>query len=75
MKDFLGKEITKGDKCIFLKNTNTGSSTTRKIMYKGVVLSATGKPEVEFHSPDQNRFMKRETTKVFASEIVIVDWE
>ena len=39
MKDFLGRELNVGDECIYLKNCRTGSSTTRKLMFKGTITS------------------------------------
>lgn len=37
MKDFLGRELAVGDECVYLKNCRTGSSTIRKLMFKGVI--------------------------------------
>lgn len=37
LTDFLGNEIQVGDFCVFLKNTRTGSSTCRKVPFKGTV--------------------------------------
>lgn len=34
MKDFLGNELQPGDTIVINKNTQTGSSTSRKILYK-----------------------------------------
>lgn len=42
MKDFLGRELNVGDECVFLKNCRTGSSTTRKLMFKGVITEFKG---------------------------------
>lgn len=42
MKDFLGRELSIGDECIYLKNCRTGSSTTRKLMFKGVITGFKG---------------------------------
>lgn len=47
MKDCLGKELHIGDKCVYMQNTMTGSSTHRKILYKGTVVGLTPK-RVEF---------------------------
>lgn len=38
MKDFLGRELNVGDKCIYIQNQRTGSSTIRKIMLKGTII-------------------------------------
>jgi len=37
MNDFEGKEIRINDEVIYLKRLRTGSSSTRKIMFKGIV--------------------------------------
>ena len=37
MTDFLGRELNVGDECVYLKNYRTGSSTIRKLMFKGVI--------------------------------------
>lgn len=34
MKDFLGNELQPGDTIVINKNTQTGSSTSRKVLYK-----------------------------------------
>ncbi len=41
MKDFLGNELQPGDTIVINKNTQTGSSTSRKILYKTKVKSLT----------------------------------
>ena len=37
LTDFLGRELNIGDECVYLKPTMTGSSTIRKVLYKGVI--------------------------------------
>lgn len=39
MNDFLGRELNVGDECVYLKSCRTGSSTIRKLMFKGVITS------------------------------------
>jgi hypothetical protein len=41
VKDFLGKELAVGDTVVYIKNCATGSSTIRKLMFKGVVVGFT----------------------------------
>lgn len=41
MKDFLGQPITINAPCVYMKNVRTGSSTTRKILHKGTIVSTT----------------------------------
>lgn len=42
MKDFLGRELNVGDECVYLKNCRTGSSTIRKLMFKGLITELRG---------------------------------
>ena len=35
--DYLGNKLNVGDKCVFLKNIRTGSSTIRKMLRKGTI--------------------------------------
>lgn len=35
--DYLGNNLNIGDKCVFLKNVRTGSSTIRKMFRKGTI--------------------------------------
>ena len=39
--DFCGKLLKVGDKVVFTKNTRTGTSTVRRIMYKGIITDIT----------------------------------
>lgn len=39
--DFCGKLLRVGDKCVFTKNTRTGTSTVRRIMFKGIIKDIT----------------------------------
>ena len=39
--DFLGHKLNVGDKCVYLKNVRTGSSTIRKCMFKGIITGFT----------------------------------
>lgn len=41
MNDYLGQEIKIGDRCAYLINMRTGSSTIRKVLLKGVVSGTT----------------------------------
>lgn len=60
-KDFLGNDILVGDTCVFLQNSRTGSSTTRKVFFKDKV---TG------FSPCKVRF---ECKLVFGTDIIDLD--
>lgn len=46
MMDFLNNEININDEVIYLKRMMTGSSSTRKIMFKGKVIAFDGKKVV-----------------------------
>lgn len=54
MKDFLGRELNIGDECVYLKNCGTGSSTTRKLMFKGVITEFKGKRIIFGHTTVYN---------------------
>ena len=62
--DFLGNPIYPGDKCIYMKNTRTGSSTVRRMLYKGIAKSFT-KVMVVMENGDM----------VPAEEVVKMDWK
>lgn len=63
-KDFLGREINIGNECVYIKDVRTGSSTTRKMLFRGVVTRIT-KHKVAF---DENEHV------VFPEDVVIVDF-
>lgn len=64
MKDFLGRELDVGDECVYLKNCRTGSSTTRKLMFKGVITSF----------KKRNVIFDNNTTVYNSDDIVKVKW-
>lgn len=47
-RDYLGNLIEIGDLCVYLKNTATGTSTVRKMMFKGIVTDIYGANTVVF---------------------------
>jgi len=47
IKDFLGHELCIGDRCAYIKNERTGSSTVRKILHVGVITDI-GKSTITF---------------------------
>ncbi len=47
IKDFLGHELSIGDRCAYIKNERTGSSTVRKILHVGVITDI-GKSTITF---------------------------
>lgn len=67
--DFCGKELSVGDKCVFTKNTRTGSSTVRRIMYKGIIT------EIEQAWIFIENQSTGEIDKISSDDVVKVDWE
>ncbi len=47
IKDFLGHELSIGDRCAYIMNERTGSSTVRKILHVGVITDV-GKSTITF---------------------------
>lgn len=43
MKDFLNNELKINDEVIYIKNMRTGSSTVRKVLFKGKIIGFTFK--------------------------------
>lgn len=68
--DFCGKLLRVGDHCVFTKNTRTGTSTIRRVMYKGIIKEIT---KVWVFIENQTT---REVDKVKSDDVVKVDgWE
>lgn len=72
-KDFLNKEIKLNDEVIYIRLIRTGSSSKRKLMYKGKVLGFKGK-KVEILEQYTNEYEIKEqnTHFIFPKDIVIL---
>ena len=73
-KDFLDNDIKINDEVIYLKSIQTGSSSTRKIMFKGRVLNFKGK-KVEIRREYTNEWNITNTVSdfVFPKDIVVLE--
>ena len=73
-KDFLDNDIKINDEVIYLKLIQTGSSSTRKIMFKGRVLNFKGK-KVEIRREYTNEWNITNTVSdfVFPKDIVVLE--
>ena len=73
MKDFLNNEININDEVIYLKLLQTGSSSKRKIMFKGRVLGFKGKKvKIERLYTNEWEIKKQEIDEIFPKDIVIL---
>lgn len=73
MKDFLNNEINIDDEVIYLKRLRTGSSTTRKIMFKGKVLGFKGqKVKIERLYTNEWEIKSKEIDEIFPKDIVVL---
>lgn len=73
MKDFLNNEININDEVIYLKRLMTGSSSTRKIMFKGNVLGFKGqKVKIERLYTNEWEIKTKEIDEIFPKDIVVL---
>ena len=73
MKDFLNNEISINDEVIYLKLLQTGSSSKRKIMFKGKVSGFKGKKvKIERLYTNEWEIKKQEIDEIFPKDIVIL---
>ena len=72
MNDFLNNEINIGDEVIYLKNLRTGSSTSRKIMFMGKVLSFKNDKVNIQRVYNKDRFPLEEADTVFPHDVVVL---
>lgn len=76
MKDFLGNEIKINDNVVYLKRLQTGSSSTRKIMFKGKVLNFKGqKVEISREYTNEWVIKDKEIDIIFPKDIVVLNYE
>lgn len=61
--DFVGQLLDIGDKVIYVANTRTGTSTVRKIMYKGKIAGFTPRLVI-----------MEDGRKVSSDEVVKIEW-
>ena len=74
MKDFLGNYINVGDEVIYLKLLRTGSSSKRKIMFKGKVLNFKGqKVEVSREYTNEWNIEHPESDLIFPKDVVVLE--
>lgn len=74
MKDFLGNYINVGDDVIYLKLLRTGSSSKRKIMFKGKVLDFKGqKVEVSREYTNEWNIEHPGSDLIFPKDVVILE--
>lgn len=74
MKDFLNNEINIDDEVIYLKRLMTGSSSTRKIMFKGKVLGFKGqKAKIERLYTNEWEIKSKEIDEIFPKDIVALN--
>lgn len=74
MKDFLGKEIQINDEVIYIKLCRTGSSSSRKIMFKGKVVGFKGqKVEIECLYTNEWKIKEKYIDVVFSKDIVVLN--
>ena len=73
MIDFLKNEISVNDEVIYLKRLMTGSSSTRKIMFKGKVLGfKERKVKIERLYTNEWEIKSKETDEIFPKDIVVL---
>ena len=72
MNDFLNNEINIGDEVIYLKNLRTGSSTIRKIMLKGKILSFKNDKVNIQRTYNKDGFSLEEIDTIFPHDIVVL---
>lgn len=65
MKDFLGNEIKINDEVIYVKRLRTGSSSTRKIMFKGKALGIKSQKLIV-----QRQYTNEWSIKEYAEDII-----
>lgn len=76
MKDFLDKNINIGNEVIYLKLLQTGSSSKRKIMFKGKIIGFKGqKVEVERLYTNEWEIKSKEIDVIFPKDIVVLSNE
>lgn len=74
MKDFLNNEIKINDEVIYLKRLMTGSSSTRKIMFKGKVLDFKGeKVKLERQYTNEWTVKEYEEDIIYPKDIVVLE--
>ena len=72
MNDFLNNEINIEDEAIYLKNLRTGSSTIRKIMFKGKILSFKNDKVNIQRIYNKDGFSLEEIDTVFPHDVVVL---
>lgn len=76
MIDFLNNEINIEDEVIYIKGIQTGSSTTRKIMFKGKVVNFKGrKVEIERLYTNEYIIANKEIDLIFPRDVVVLKGE
>ena len=74
MNDFLNHKIEINDDVIYLKRMMTGSSSTRKIMFKGKIISLKGqKVEIERLYTNEWEIKSKEIDIIYPKDIVVLD--
>lgn len=73
MLDFEGKEIKINDEVIYIKPIRTGSSSVRKIMFKGRVKEIKNKKaKIERLFTNEFEFEKNKIDEIFSKDIYVI---